>query len=143
MSVQTININQTRSAALQDNKKLLSVKQYSDYVEKTYLAPATTTEQKLTPTLYSAICPGLGQYHNGDTKKAYKIGGIGVSMLPVMIGGLYLAAKEKSGKKGLISGFVLMGLSMAASFTTWMYSVVDAYKNAKTQIVEITKNESK
>ena len=142
MSVQQININSTRSVAQQENRKLLSVKQYSDCVEKTYLVPAKTSDQKMTPVLYSALCPGLGQKYNGEPAKMQKIFGINILSSFISLGGFglaALAAKQKSIKK-VLPAFAMMGIGFISMAATWIYNVLDAYKNAKTEVVEITHN---
>ena len=143
MSVQQININQTRDVTQQKNKKLLSVKQYSDCTEKTYLVPAITQEQKLTPVLYSAILPGMGQSVNGEKKKAKKIIGINASLVLLFLAGCFMCPKNikgKAEKKGLYTAAALMAVSIMSLLANWVYGMVDAYKNAKTEVVEVTKN---
>lgn len=142
--MQIVNVNKPLSAVQQDNKKLLSVKHYTDYTEKTYLVPATTSEQKIVPALYSLACHGLGQQQNGDNKKMNKMLWTSIlSGITIFCGvGLAISNKQSDGKAKLLSGIGLMVVGGITSFVNSIISIADAYKNTKTQVVEITKNEN-
>lgn len=101
-------------------RELVSEKEYPDYIEKRYNADASKS-RKWGVGIASWILPGIGQFINGEVGKGFGfLGSSIVCAIPIMF----------SSKKGAFITSSLM--SVAAR----IFSVVDAVKNAKTEVIE-------
>lgn len=101
-------------------RKLVAEKEYPDYIEKRYNTDASKG-RKWGVGVASWILPGVGQFINGEVGKGF--GFIGASL----VGAIPLIFSYKKG------AYIASGL---ISLATRIFGVVDAVKNAKTEVVE-------
>lgn len=122
-NVQNINLENS------PEKDSVSFKGYHDIDKGDYIERHIETEasiaKKLGVGLASYVLPGLGQFINGDNTKGLACLGLSVA---TMLASSLAACKGKIGI-ALATAVPLLG--------TQIYSIVNAFKNAKSEVVQI------
>lgn len=136
LSVQANNVSNLAFRAKQVTNKEPTVVDKGSYYEKTYTSEASKGK-KWGVGLASAFCPGLGQAINGQWGK-----GIGFFL---GYGALY-AAGMMSGVIGMGSNKPTKGIGAMLALCTGALglgigSIVDAVKNAKSEVKQIVPKE--
>ena len=113
---------------------LVSVTQGPDYETRVYETDATSGK-KWGVGLASAFIPGVGQAINGEWGKGigFFLGGIGLPLLVGIAGGFTSVAG--GGAKKSLAGLYIAGLAANLGLRIW--SIVDAVKNAKSEVTQI------
>ena len=139
LSVQSNNVSNFAFKAKQVTNNEPTVIDKGSYYEKTYTSEASTGK-KWGVGLASAFCPGLGQAINGQWGKG--IGfflGTGALYVAGVLSGAIGASSDKAAKGlGAMAALLLGATGLAIT------SIVDAVKNAKSEVKQIVpKEESK